>query len=121
MVVKGKLNEAQKTSKNTSEVKEKTKCGLASNKTIIKTKEKTKLNCKVCKQSFKNTDDFNEHYKMELYCKTCEKCIIGHYESNSENCIPDVEEHTTHEWEKIKNKCTECVYISKNITGLRVT
>ena len=33
-------NEAQKTSKNTSEVKEKTKCGLASNKTIIKTKEK---------------------------------------------------------------------------------
>ena len=68
MVVKGKLNEAQKTLKNISETKEKTKCGLVSNKTGLKSKEKSKLNCKVCKQSFKNTDDFNEHYKRELYC-----------------------------------------------------
>ena len=56
---------------------------------------------------------------MELYCTTCDECIIGYYESNSENCIPDVEEHTTHEWRKIENKCTECVYIAKNITGLK--
>ena len=23
------------------------------------------------------------------------------------------------EWQKIENKCTECVYISKNMTGLK--
>ena len=104
IVVKDKLNEAQKVLKSISENREKTKCCLISNKTGLKSKDKIKLDCKVCKQSFKNTDDLNEHYQRELYCKTCEECIIGYYESNSENCIPDVEEHITHEWEKIKNK-----------------
>ena len=52
IVVKGKLNEAQKIFKSISENKEKTKCGLISNKTGLKSKDKIKLNCQVCKQSF---------------------------------------------------------------------
>ena len=102
-LVKVKLNAAKKTSKNICDGKQKTKSGQVD---IVK---KTKLKCKGCNQSFKNTDDLNEHYQMELYCTTCDECIIGYYESNSENCIPDVEEHTTHEWRKIANKCTKCV------------
>ena len=56
---------------------------------------------------------------MELYCTICEECITGCFESNSENCIPDDEERTTQRWQKMKNICTECVYVSQNTTGLK--
>ena len=51
---------------------------------------------------------------MELYCKTCRECIGGYYKTNTENCLPDEEDHATHEWQIIQNKCTECGFVSKN-------
>ena len=75
--------------------------------------------CKVCKNSFQTSNDLNEHWELELYCKSCEKCIQGFYEGQSEHCLPDDEEHTTHEWQKVNNKCTKCVYVAKNNTGLQ--
>ena len=91
--VKGILNKAQNRSTNICVGKEQTKCETIG----LKSKGKPKLKCKVCKEIFKSTDDLNEHFEIELFCIICEKCNNGYYENNSENCIPDVEEHTTHE------------------------
>ena len=48
----------------------------------------------VCKNSCQTSKDLNEHWELELYCNTCEKCIQGFYEEQSEHCLPDDEEHT---------------------------
>ena len=51
----------------------------------------------------------NEHWKLELHCKTCKECIPGFNEKQS-----DDEEHTTHDWQKVSDKSTECVYVAEN-------
>ena len=104
----------------------KSKGGLDNRKTNYLSKDKQPkessgiiFQCKVCKNSFQTSNDLNEHWELELYCKSCEKCIQGYYEGQSEHCLPDDEEHTTHEWQKVNNKCTKCVYVAKNNTGLQ--
>ena len=57
--------------------------------------------CKVSKEVFQNSEDLNDHCSMELYCKTCEECIGGYYKSDQ--CYPDEEHHTTHDWQMIQN------------------
>ena len=56
---------------------------------------------RVCKNSCQTSNDLNEHWELELFCKTCEEFIEVFYEGQSENCLPDDEEHITHEWTKI--------------------
>ena len=56
---------------------------------------------------------------MEIFGKTCDEFIGGCYETNSEHCLPDDEHHTTHEWDIIQNRCTECNLVSKNSTTLQ--
>ena len=36
-----------------------------------------------------------------------------------QNCIPEVGEHTTQEWQKVEKNENLCVYISQNMTGLK--
>ena len=79
-----------------------------------------KLKCKICENSFQTSDALNEHWELELYCKTCEQCIQGVYEGQSKHCLPDDEVHTTHEWHKVSNKCNECVYVTKNSSNLQM-
>ena len=79
-------------------------------------RKKTCFKCKVCKKLFQTSDELNEHCTMELYCKTCQECIGCYWETNSENCLPDDDDHATHEWQIIQNKCTECGLVSKNDT-----
>ena len=80
-------------------------------------KKRNIFKCKVCKEIFQTSEDLDDHCSMELYCKTCEECIGGYYESDQ--CYPDEEHHTTHEWQMIQNRCRECYLISKNATALQ--
>ena len=71
----------------------------------------------LCKLIQQTREDLNDYCLMKLYCKTCEQCIGGYYESDQ--CYPDVKYHTTHEWQLIQNRCRECNLISKNTTALQ--
>ena len=104
-----------------SPIESKRNLGNVKDTSLLKKKQseprkKTSFKCKVCKKLFQTSDDLNERCTMELYCKTCKECIGCYYETNSDNGLPDDKDHTTHEWQIIKNKCTECGLLSKNAT-----
>ena len=59
------------------------------------------FNVKSARTFFQTSNDLDEHWELELFCKTCEEFIQVFYEGQSENCLPDDEQHITHEWTKI--------------------
>ena len=45
-------------------------------------KKRNIFKCKACMKMFQTSEDLDDHCSMELYCKTCEQCIGGYYESD---------------------------------------
>ena len=69
------------------------------------------MKCKVCECKFADKDELKEHWTLtEICCKTCQLCCEG--ASLGDGIIfPDNPEHEGHDWNVIKNKCEECVFI----------
>ena len=74
-----------------------------------------KLICKVCESLFKDEEELKNHWTTtEIFCKTCQVCILGARTQWGNEVYPDDSEHEGHDWNVIKNKCHTCVFICKS-------
>ena len=72
------------------------------------------LKCKLCKKTFKNKIEAQDHYeRVDLYCEDCKECICS--ESHNGDLVPDDEKHMKHNYREIF-KCwnnVNCFYCCK--------
>ena len=82
---------------------------LTGGKSVQRTSNK--LKCKVCEFIFTDKDELKEHWNTtEIFCKTCQECCDA-YTKGTDEFYPENPEHEGHEWNLIKNKCEECIFI----------